>query len=137
MLCLSLIANTYLIFRKCIDNESKFDWQCDKCSKCDSVPLAILIIKAQPSRRLQPDIAGGGCFYDLAPHQLLDILQNYLGGYHSGTWLLYCRAFICIKLKIPLSVRVSFENGLPGSASWCFGHQSAKRRLYRNRGEKG
>ena len=75
--------------------------------------------------RLQPDIAGGGYFYDLAPHQL-DLLQDIFGvitrahGYCSNRAHLY-------KAEDSISASFFFENGLPGSGSWCFvGHQSAK-----------
>lgn len=75
--------------------------------------------------RLQPDIAGGGYFYDLAPHQL-DLLQEYFGvitrahGYDANRAHLY-------EAEDTISACFCFENGLPGSGSWCFvGHQSAK-----------
>ena len=62
--------------------------------------------------RLQPDIAGGGYFYDLAPHQL-DLIDS-------------------------ISACFLFENGLPGSGSWCFvGHQSAKDDCIEIIGERG
>ena len=35
--------------------------------------------------RLQPDIAGGGYFYDLAPHQL-DLLQHWFGVIIEARW---------------------------------------------------
>ena len=67
--------------------------------------------------RLQPDIAGGGYFYDLAPHQL-DLLQD--------------------KAEDSISASFFFENGLPGSGSWCFvGHQSAKEDCIEVIGDKG
>ena len=75
--------------------------------------------------RLQPDIAGGGYFYDLAPHQL-DLLQDLFGiithahGYTANRAGLY-------KAEDTISAAFMFEDGLPGSASWCFvGHKSAK-----------
>ncbi|MDD6438652.1 MAG: Gfo/Idh/MocA family oxidoreductase [Prevotella sp.] len=76
--------------------------------------------------RLQADIAGGGgYFYDLAPHQL-DLLQNMFGvitrahGYCANRAHLY-------KAEDSISACFLFENGLPGSASWCFvGHKSAR-----------
>lgn len=86
--------------------------------------------------RLQPDIAGGGYFYDLAPHQL-DILQELFGvitrahGYCANRAHLY-------KAEDTISACFLFENGLPGSASWCFvGHQSAKEDCIEIIGEKG
>lgn len=86
--------------------------------------------------RLQPDIAGGGYFYDLAPHQL-DLLQDIFGvitrahGYCANRAHLY-------DAEDTISACFFFENGLPGSGSWCFvGHQSAKDDCIEVIGEKG
>lgn len=86
--------------------------------------------------RLQPDIAGGDYFYDLAPHQL-DLLQDIFGvitrahGYCSNRVHLY-------KAEDSISASFFFENGLPGSGSWCFvGHQSAKEDCIEVIGDKG
>jgi len=75
--------------------------------------------------RIQPDIAGGGYFYDLAPHQL-DLLQHFFGvivhaeGYSANRGGLY-------QVEDTVSACFHFENGLPGSGSWCFaGHESGK-----------
>ena len=73
--------------------------------------------------RLQPDIAGGGYFYDMAAHQL-DFIQELFGvitharGYSSNRGHLY-------DAEDTISACFQFENGLPGSGSWCFvGHES-------------
>lgn len=87
--------------------------------------------------RLQPDIAGGGgYFYDLAPHQL-DMLQDLFGvivrahGYYANTVHLY-------DVEDSISACFMFENGLPGSASWCFvGHNDAKDDSVEVIGDKG
>ena len=86
--------------------------------------------------RLQPDIAGGGYFYDLAPHQL-DTLQELFGiitrahGYCANVGHLY-------KAEDTISACFMFENGLPGSASWCFvGHKSTREDCIDVIGEKG
>lgn len=86
--------------------------------------------------RLQPDIAGGGYFYDLAPHQL-DLLQDIFGvitrahGYCANRAHLY-------QAEDNISACFLFENGLPGSGSWCFvGHKSAKEDCVEVIGEKG
>ena len=75
--------------------------------------------------RLQPDISGGGYFYDLAPHQI-DLLQDLFGvitrahGYPANRAHLY-------GAEDTLSACFYFESGIPGSGSWCFvGHESAK-----------
>lgn len=75
--------------------------------------------------RVQPDIAGGGYFYDLAPHQI-DLLQQMFGpileaeGYRANRGGLY-------DTEDSVSACFKFANGLPGSGSWCFvAHESAK-----------
>ncbi len=86
--------------------------------------------------RLQPDIAGGGYFYDLAPHQL-DLLQEMFGvitdaqGFYANRGKLY-------ETEDTVSAIFQFESGLPGSGSWCFvAHESAREdsiQLIGNRG---
>ena len=75
--------------------------------------------------RLQPDIAGGGYFYDLAPHQL-DIMQHIFGvilearGIRANRGKLY-------DAEDSVSACFEFESGVPGSGSWCFvAHDSAR-----------
>ena len=91
--------------------------------------------KEQPWR-LQPDIAGGGYFYDLAPHQI-DLLQNLFGvitrahGYPANRMGLY-------KAEDTVSACFFFESGVTGSGSWCFvGHESAKEDCIEIIGDKG
>lgn len=86
--------------------------------------------------RLQPDIAGGGYFYDLAPHQL-DLIQDIFGvitrahGYPANRANLY-------KAEDTISAAFTFESGLPGSGSWCFvGHKSAREDRVEVIGDKG
>jgi predicted dehydrogenase len=75
--------------------------------------------------RVQANIAGGGYFYDLAPHQL-DLLQHYFGyiieakGYTANRGGLY-------EAEDSISASFRFDNGLVGSGSWCFvAHESAR-----------
>ncbi len=75
--------------------------------------------------RVQRDIAGGGYFYDLAPHQL-DLLQEFFGpivrvsGFSSNRGGLY-------QTEDTVSASFAFHDGMPGSGSWCFvGHDSAR-----------
>lgn len=75
--------------------------------------------------RLQPDIAGGGYFYDLAPHQL-DLLQHMFGviveanGFYANRGGIY-------NAEDSVSACFKFETGMPGSGSWCFvSHESGK-----------
>ncbi len=86
--------------------------------------------------RLQPDISGGGYFYDLAPHQL-DFLQHLFGvivrahGYPTNRAHLY-------KAEDTISAAFIFSNGISGSASWCFAaHESAKQDRTIIVGDKG
>lgn len=86
--------------------------------------------------RLQPDIAGGGYFYDLAPHQL-DLMQDIFGvitrahGYCANRAHLY-------DAEDTVSAVFEFENGAVGSGNWCFvGHQSAKEDRIEVVGERG
>lgn len=86
--------------------------------------------------RVQPDIAGGGYFYDLAPHQI-DLLQQMFGpiieaeGYKANRGGLY-------DTEDSVSACFRFEGGLPGSGSWCFvAHASAKEDRVEIIGDKG
>ena len=86
--------------------------------------------------RVQRDIAGGGYFYDLAPHQL-DLLQELFGpivhvsGYSSNRGGLY-------QSEDTVSAAFAFNDGMPGSGSWCFvGHESARTDRIELIGEKG
>lgn len=86
--------------------------------------------------RVQPDIAGGGYFYDLAPHQI-DLLQEIFGcileatGYKSNRGGLY-------NAEDTLSASFQFDNGVVGSGSWCFvAHESARKDRIEIIGDKG
>lgn len=86
--------------------------------------------------RLQPDISGGGYFYDLAPHQI-DLLQELFGiivkahGYPSNRAHLY-------QAEDTISACFRFDGGLVGSGSWCFvGHKSAKEDSIEVIGDRG
>ncbi|MCF0202230.1 MAG: Gfo/Idh/MocA family oxidoreductase [Bacteroidaceae bacterium] len=80
--------------------------------------------------RLQPDIAGGGYFYDLAAHQL-DFLQQLFGVITEAKGLSANRGGL-YAAEDSVSACFRFENGLPASGSWCFvSHPSAKEdRIY-------
>lgn len=86
--------------------------------------------------RVQPDIAGGGYFYDLAPHQI-DLLQEMFGpvieaeGYKANRGGLY-------PTEDTVSACFRFADGLTGSGSWSFvGHESAKEDRIEIIGESG
>ena len=86
--------------------------------------------------RLQPEIAGGGYFYDMAPHQL-DLLQDMFGvilearGMHANRGGYY-------DAEDSVSACFRFENGVPGSGSWCYvAHESAREDCIEIIGTKG
>lgn len=86
--------------------------------------------------RVQRDIAGGGYFYDLAPHQI-DLLQEMFGpiirahGYSTNRGHLY-------QTEDTVSASFQFQDGLPGSGSWCFvAHQSARTDRIEITGDRG
>lgn len=86
--------------------------------------------------RVQRDIAGGGYFYDLAPHQI-DLLQDIFGpivkaeGYTSNRGGLY-------STEDTVSACFQFSNGIHGSGSWCFvAHESARADRIEIVGDKG
>ena len=86
--------------------------------------------------RLQPEIAGGGYFYDLAPHQL-DLLQEMFGVITDAYGMFANRGGL-YDAEDSVSACFRFENGVPGSGSWCFvGHQSAKEDRIEVIGDKG
>lgn len=75
--------------------------------------------------RLQPDIAGGGYFYDLAPHQL-DLLQHMFGVIVEAQGICANRGQL-YSAEDSVSAVFKFESGVPGSGSWCFvAHESAR-----------
>ena len=86
--------------------------------------------------RVQRDIAGGGYFYDLAPHQI-DLLQEIFGpivrakGFSANLGGLY-------ETEDSVSACFQFASGLPGSGSWCFvSHESARTDRSLVMGEQG
>lgn len=75
--------------------------------------------------RVQADIAGGGYFYDLAPHQI-DLLQELFGPILEAEGMKANRGGL-YPTEDSVSACFKFDNGLPGSGSWCFvAHESAK-----------
>ena len=86
--------------------------------------------------RLQPDIAGGGYFYDLAPHQL-DLLQDIFDVIIEARGICSNRGGL-YQAEDSVSACFQFENGLPGSGSWCFvAHESAREDRIELIGEQG
>lgn len=86
--------------------------------------------------RLVPEIAGGGYFYDMAPHQL-DLLQDLFGVIVEANGISANRGGL-YESEDSISACFRFENGLPGSGSWCFvGHESANEDRIEIVGNKG
>ena len=86
--------------------------------------------------RINPEIAGGGYFYDMAAHQL-DLLQNLFGVIVEANGICANRGGI-YTAEDSVSACFKFENGLPGSGSWCFvGHESAREDRIEIIGDKG
>ena len=75
--------------------------------------------------RLQPDISGGGYFYDLAPHQI-DLLQHIFGVILEARGICANRGHL-YSAEDSVSAVFRFENDMPGSGSWSFvAHESAR-----------
>ena len=86
--------------------------------------------------RIVPEIAGGGYFYDMAPHQL-DLLQDLFGVIVEANGICANRGGL-YEAEDSVSACFRFENGLPGSGSWCFvGHESAREDRIEIIGDKG
>jgi predicted dehydrogenase len=92
--------------------------------------------KKQPLWRVNPEIAGGGIFYDLASHQLdfLDFLFgpiNKVSGISRNFGGLY-------KAEDTVVAQMEFENGVLGSGTWSFvSDESSTRDVIEIIGTKG
>lgn len=77
-----------------------------------------LVAGSEENWRINPEIAGGGYFYDLASHQL-DLLDFFFGkiqkasGFSSNQGKAY-------KAEDIVMGNFVFENGVLGSGNWCF-----------------
>ena len=86
--------------------------------------------------RVQRDIAGGGYFYDLAPHQL-DLLQEIFGPITRVSGFCSNRAGL-YESEDTVSASFQFPDGLPGSGTWCFcAHESARTDRIQIIGDRG
>ena len=68
--------------------------------------------------RVDPKIAGGGLFYDLASHQL-DFLDFLFGPITETKGFAYNQAGL-YPAEDTVSAVFSFENGVAGTGNWCF-----------------
>ena len=86
--------------------------------------------------RVNPDISGGGYFYDLAPHQI-DMVQDLCGCILDVYGMCSNRAGL-YKAEDTVSACFKFDSGLVGSGSWCFvADESAKEDRIEIIGDKG
>ena len=86
--------------------------------------------------RVQRDIAGGGYFYDLAPHQL-DLVQELFGPITRAVGFCTNRAGL-YETEDTVSAAFQFPDGLPGSGTWCFcAHESARTDRIQIIGDRG
>lgn len=68
--------------------------------------------------RVQPELAGGGLFFDLAPHQL-DILDYILGPIAAASGQTANQANLYSAEDL-VTAQFQFESGALGSGTWCF-----------------
>ncbi|WP_114783652.1 Gfo/Idh/MocA family protein [Botryobacter ruber] len=68
--------------------------------------------------RVQPEIAGGGLFFDLAAHQL-DLLDYFLGPITAASGQKENQAGLYPAEDI-VTAQFRFESGVLGSGTWCF-----------------
>ncbi|WP_320167959.1 Gfo/Idh/MocA family oxidoreductase [Mangrovibacterium marinum] len=86
--------------------------------------------------RLDPKIAGGGLFYDLASHQL-DYLDFLFGPVTEVNGMAYNKAGY-YEAEDTVSAIFTFKNGVTGTGSWCFVvDQSAEQDKIEISGTKG
>lgn len=79
---------------------------------------ADLITKLDDNWRVNPEIAGGGYFFDLASHQL-DLLDFFFGKITHATGFSGNQAKAYAAEDIVTGSFV-FENGILGTGNWCF-----------------
>ena len=90
----------------------------------------------KPSWRVDPLIAGGGHFFDLAPHQL-DYLDFLFGPVRKVKSLVLNQANL-YKAEDFVSAEFLFENNIAGTGIWCFsGAPASSRDSIEIIGEKG
>lgn len=70
------------------------------------------------SWRVNPSLAGGGLFHDLAPHQL-DILYHFFGDIEKATGIANNQAGLYAADDM-VTGNILFKNGVQFSGVWCF-----------------
>jgi predicted dehydrogenase len=82
------------------------------------VVLPDIVAKIENNWRVQPEIAGGGYFYDLASHQL-DLLDYFFGPITHAAGFAANQAGAYPAEDIVAGSFV-FQNGVLGTGNWCF-----------------
>jgi len=81
-------------------------------------PLSPDLNPAQLPWRLQPDLAGGGLFFDLASHQL-DLADYFFGPITEVQGIAANQAGL-YAVEDVVTANFSFASGVQGSGLWCF-----------------
>lgn len=82
-------------------------------------------------------IAGGGHFYELAPHQF-DLLQHIFGIITEARGIKASQLSGEQREEDSVSACFQFETGVPGSGSWCFvAHETAREDRIEITGDQG
>jgi predicted dehydrogenase len=81
-------------------------------------PQAGLIAQTETNWRVDPVIAGGGLFHDLAPHQL-DLMLYFFGKASEAGGISLNQAKMH-KADDLVSGYIHFENGIVFNGVWCF-----------------
>jgi predicted dehydrogenase len=77
-----------------------------------------LVVDTDINWRVDPEMAGGGYFYDLASHQL-DFLDFLLGPIKTAKGISINQAQL-YPAEDMVTASFKFENGVLGSGTWCF-----------------
>jgi predicted dehydrogenase len=77
-----------------------------------------IIVETDENWRVDPELSGGGYFYDLAPHQL-DLMADFFGPFESVQGFSKNQAAEYDAADIVNGV-VSFKNGVQLQGLWCF-----------------
>lgn len=77
-----------------------------------------LIAKSDYNWRMDPEIAGGGLFHDLAPHQL-DLMIYYFGKVKTYHGIALNQSQL-EKVDDLVTGHILFENGIVFNGTWCF-----------------
>ena len=81
-------------------------------------PQPELVAKSETNWRVDPEIAGGGFFHDLAPHQL-DLMLYYFGSPAEAVGMAKNQAALYNADDI-VAGQIYFETGILFNGCWCF-----------------